>query len=113
MLELADLIEYTLIFAIFDGGEDGVIHNFDEDAVLSEDLTFLKGEDDDSGVFDGLDYGNEEIFDVIQIYELFGQHLIHWQFQPVELSTGHSHQHVDVVHHIFAVELRLHHRKLM
>ena len=113
MLELADLIEYTFIFAIFDGREDGVIHNFDEDAVLSEDLTFLKGEDDDSGVFDGLDNWDEEVLDIVQIYELFGQHLIHGQFQPVELSTGHSHQHVDVVHHIFAVELRLHHRKLM
>ena len=72
MLELADLIEYTFIFAIFDGREDGVIHNFDEDAVFPENLTFLKGEDDDSGVFDRLDYGNEEIFDVVQIDELFG-----------------------------------------
>ena len=109
MLELADLVEYTFVFAIFDGGEDGIVHNFDEDTVLPEDLALLKGKNNNSGVFDGLDDRDEEVLDIVQIDKLLGQHLIHRQFQPVELSPGHSHQHIDIVHHIFAVKLRLHH----
>ena len=65
MLELANLIEYTLIFTIFDGGKDRVIHNFNKYAILPEDLTFLKREDDNSRVLNRLDNRNEKILDII------------------------------------------------
>ena len=113
VLKLTNLIENPFVFAIFDSGEDGVIHNFDENAVFPENLALLKGKNNNSGMFDGPDNRNKKILDVIQIDKLLGQHLVHRQFQPIELFPCHPHQHIDVVHHIFTVEWRLRHCELM
>lgn len=50
------------MFAILDGRKNGVVHDFNQDAVLAKDLTFLQAKDDDSGVFNRMESCLKETF---------------------------------------------------
>ena len=41
MLHFTDLPKHPLVFAIFDGRKNRIVHYFDQNAVLPEYLTFL------------------------------------------------------------------------